>query len=412
MTILVRKALIKDIQSPHHNQIKDIFIADGKIIEIDSSIKSKADKIFDFNGAHVSPGWVDIFVSGTDPGYEFKDSLDTLSDSAESGGFTHLFLTPNTNPVTQNKGSVEYIKGKKKNQNVCLHPLGAVTKNTEGKELTEMYDMQKAGAIGFSDGNKSIQSAGLLIKALQYIKSFNGVLIQLPDDCSVAPHGLMNEGVVSTQVGLPGKPGLAEEIMIARDIKLAAYTGSHLHITGVSLASSVDMIRKAKAEGICISASCALHHLVFTENELLQGYPTQFKLNPPLRSEHDRLALVSGVKDGTIDCITSHHTPQHKDAKVCEFEYALPGALGLEAAWGVLNTTGLSEEEILQAICYNPRRLFGIGGSIAVGSSLDLTVFDNETNWILKTENLKSKSSNCPYLGMNMKGKVHSTLIA
>lgn len=410
MTILVRKATIKDIHSSHHNKQRDILISHGVVSEIAPNIDTAADQIIEAEGMCLSPGWVDIFVAGNDPGFEFKDDLNSTAASAAKGGFTHVFLTPNTQPVVQNKATAQYIADKNTPSAVALHPIGAVTKNTEGKELTEMVDMKKAGAIAFGDGKKSIQSAGLLIKALQYVKAFDGVIMQLPDDQSVAPHGLMNEGVVSTQIGLPGKPALAEEIMIARDIELLRYTNSKLHITGITLASSVDLIKRAKAEGLQISCSTPLHNLVFNETELLKGYNTNLKVNPPLRSERDRLALIEGVKSGVIDCITTHHTPQNKDAKICEFEYAGYGALALEAAFGILNTIGIREEEILNAICYNPRKIFGLSSVIEKETIADFTLFESGSTSSFQKDQLRSKSENCPYIGLPTKGSVQAVI--
>jgi dihydroorotase len=406
MTILVQQVLIKDINSPHNNTIRDILIHQGKIQQIAENISALADKTIEAGNLSASPGWVDIFVSGTDPGFEFRDDLDSLSAAAAKGGFTHVFLTPNTQPVTQNKTGVEYISRHHASAPVKLHPIGAISKNTEGKELTEIYDMHQSGAVAFSDGNKPVQSAGLLIKALQYVTAFKGTIIQVPDDKSIAPHGLMNESVVSTQVGLPGKPALAEEIMVARDIALAKYTGAHLHLTGISLASSVNMINKAKADGIPVTASTTTHHLTFTENDLLRGYNTNLKVNPPLRSEADRQALLAAVKDGIIDIVTTHHTPQHTDAKICEFEYAGYGMLGLEAAFGVLQNAGLSVDEILQVICYNPRKIFNLNGSISEGESADLTFFKPDETVNFTADNLGSKSKNCPYIHTTLKGHV------
>jgi len=411
MTILVRKATIKDLYSSHHNQQRDILISNGIVSEIAPKIDTPADQIIEADGLSLSPGWVDIFVAGNDPGFEFKDDLNSTSASAAKGGFTHVFLTPNTQPVVQNKATAQYISDKKTASAVALHPIGAVTKNTEGKELTEMVDMKNAGAIAFGDGKKAIQSAGLLIKALQYVKAFDGVIMQLPDDQSVAPHGLMNEGVVSTQIGLPGKPALAEEIMVARDIELLRYTNSKLHITGITLASSVELIKKAKADGLDITCSTPLHNLVFTETELLKGYNTNLKVNPPLRSEKDRLALIEGVKTGVIDCITTHHTAQNKDAKICEFEYASYGALGLEAAFGILNTVGLSEEVILNGICQNPRKIFGLSNTIEKGNKADFTLFESSTNATFQKDQLCSKSENCPYIGLATKGIVKAVIL-
>lgn len=411
MTILVRKATIKDQHSSHHNQLRDILISHGVVSEIAPKIDTTADQVIEAEGLYLSPGWVDIFVSGNDPGFEFKDDLNSTAASAAKGGFTHVFLTPNTQPVVQNKATAQYISDKKTASAVALHPIGAVTKNTEGKELTEMVDMKNAGAIAFGDGKKSIQSAGLLIKALQYVKAFDGVIMQLPDDQSVAPHGLMNEGVVSTQIGLPGKPALAEEIMVSRDIELLRYTNSKLHITGITLASSVELIKKAKADGLNITCSTPLHNLVFNETELLKGYNTNLKVNPPLRSEDNRLALIEAVKTGVIDCVTTHHTPQNKDAKICEFEYAGYGALGLEAAFGILNTIGFGEEEILNAICYNPRKIFGLSSAIEKGTKADFTLFESGSTSSFQKEQLCSKSENCPYIGLATKGTVKAVIL-
>ena len=406
MTILVRQVLIKDLSSPHHNAVKDILINDGLIQQIADEISEQTDQVIEGDKLMVSPGWVDIFVAGTDPGYEFKDDLHSLAKSAAKGGFTHLFLTPNTQPVTQTKTGVEYIARHHSSFPVALHPIGAISKNTDGKELAEIYDMQVSGAVAFSDGNKPIQSAGILIKALQYVSAFKGTIIQVPDDRSIAPHGLMNESIVSTQVGLPGKPALAEEIMVARDLALAKYTGAHLHLTGVSLNNSINLIRQAKADGINVTASTTTHHLTFTENDLLVDYNTLLKVNPPLRSEADRQALLEAVKDGTIDIITTHHTAQHTDSKVCEFEYAGYGMLGLEAAFGVLQNCSLSVDEILSAICFKPRTLFNLYGGISEGEKADLTIFNPDQTYTLTEASLGSKSKNCPYIHTTLKGQV------
>lgn len=410
MKILVRQALIKDNNSSHNNTVKDILVSDGIITDISSSIDVKADHVLDAKGKMASPGWVDIFTVGTDPGFEFKDDLKSLAESAASGGFTHVFSSPNTQPIVQSKTGVEYIVSASKSLPCQVHPIGAVTKLTEGRELTEMYDMHASGAIGFGDGTKSIQSAGLLIKALQYVSAFNGIIIQIPDDQSVAPHGQMNEGIISTQIGLPGKPALAEEIMVTRDLALANYSQSRIHITGVSLASSVAMIKKAKKDGVQVTCSTTVHHLLFTEDDLV-GYNTNLKVNPPLRTEKDRKALIQGVKDGTIDCITTHHTAQNKDAKICEFEYAGYGTLGLEAAFGLLGTTGLTIDEILQTICYKPRTIFQLQATIEKNNPADMTIFDTESVGTYTTNHIKSKSANAAYIGKAFKGTAFATIL-
>src|SRR5215510_7481964 len=240
MKILIKQARVVDPSSPLNGQITDIFIDKGKITRIGKNISDKADKTVEAEGLHVSPGWMDIFANFADPGYEFKETLETGAAAAAAGGFTDVMVIPNTNPCIHNKSNVEYIVQKSKTLPVNVHPIGAITKNTEGKELAEMYDMKASGAIAFGDGLNSVQSAGLLLKALQYVKAFNGTIVQLPDDKSINPHGLMNEGIVSTRSGLPGKPAMAEELIVARDVELAKYSDSKLHFTGISTKRSVD----------------------------------------------------------------------------------------------------------------------------------------------------------------------------
>lgn len=255
MKILIKQASIVDPSSPFNGQTADIFIENGIITRIGSSLTEKADKEIVVPGLHVSPGWVDVFANFADPGYEFKETLETGTAAAAAGGYTDVFVIPNTNPCIHNKSNVEYIVQKSKSFAVNIHPIGAITKNTEGKELAEMYDMKASGAVAFSDGINSVQSAGLLVKALQYIKPFDGILIQVPDDKSINPHGLMNEGIISTQLGLPGKPAMAEELIVARDIKLTRYADSKLHFTAVSSKKSLEYIKRGKDSGAAVSCS-------------------------------------------------------------------------------------------------------------------------------------------------------------
>jgi dihydroorotase len=236
------------------------------------------------------------------------------------------------------------------------------------------------------------------------------MIIQIPDDQSVAPHGQMNEGIISTQIGLPGKPALAEEIMVARDLALANYSQSRIHITGVSLASSVAMIKKAKKDGVQVTCSTTVHYLLFTEDDLV-GYNTNLKVNPPLRTEKDRKALIQALKDGTIDCITTHHTAQNKDAKICEFEYAGYGTLGLEAAFGLLGTTGLTIDEILQSICFKPRTIFQLHATIEKNNPADMTIFDTDSVGTYTTNHIKSKSANAAFIGQSFKGSAIATIL-
>ena len=239
MKLLIKKARIVDPSSPFNGQIIDIFIDNGIISQLGNELTLQADKEINIEGLHVSPGWMDVFANFGDPGYEFKETLETGAAAAAAGGYTDVMVIPNTNPCVHNKSNVEYITQKSKTLPVTIHPIGAITKNSEGKELAEMYDMRASGAIAFSDGINSVQSSGLLLKALQYVKTFEGTLLQIPDDKNINAHGLMNEGIMSTQLGLPGKPAMAEELIVARDIKLARYAESKLHFTGVSSKKSL-----------------------------------------------------------------------------------------------------------------------------------------------------------------------------
>ena len=410
MTIIVRKAIIKDLNSPFHNQLCDILIKDGIISEISANVNASADKIIEFKNQCVSPGWLDAFTNGTDPGYEQKDTLETLSMSAAKGGYTHVFLSPNTKPIVQNKTSVDYIKNHMLSVPVNFHPIGAITKNTEGKELTEMFEMQQSGAIAFSDGQKPIQSAGLMIKALQYVKVFNGIVIQIPDETSISSNGQINEGVVSTQIGLKGKHKIAESILVSRDISLAEYAKSRLHITGITTNDSLELILDAKNNGLDVSCSATPQHLFFSENDLI-NYDTNLKMNPPLRSENERISLLDAVKQGKVDLIASHHTPQHTDMKLCEFEYAGDGMLCLESAFGMLCQLEIPTDIILNMLCFNPRKIFNLNSSISIGAKADLTIFNPFEEYEFSKEHIKSKSLNSPLIGKKLKGLVYATIL-
>jgi dihydroorotase len=361
MKVLLKQVYITDPASPHQHSRKDIFIAEGVIRQIADNITETADHTVQQDNLYVSPGWADPFAHFCDPGYEYRETLQTGAAAAAAGGFTTVLVTPDTKPVLDTKSLVEYVVQQSKALPVQLVPIGAITRNAEGKELAEMYDMHASGAGAFGDGLNAIQSAGLLLKALQYVKAVDAVIIQLPDDKTIAPHGLMNEGIVSTRLGLPGKPMMTEELVVARDIKLARYAGSKLHFTGVSSPKSLEYIQRAKDGGIAVTCSVTPFHLTFCDEDLL-GYDTNLKVNPPLRTAKDRDALRLAVANGTVDCIATHHLPRDWDSKTCEFEYAKNGMIGLETCYGVLKSAlpQVSEDRWVELLSTNARKIFGL----------------------------------------------------
>ncbi|NNV54370.1 dihydroorotase [Limnovirga soli] len=408
MNILLKQVTIAEQGSPYNGSVKDILITNGIIQQIEDVIDEPNATVYHLEGNCVSPGWVDIFTHCCDPGLEFKETLSTAVDAAAAGGYTHIFTLPNTNPVVHNKSQVEYITQKANNLPIHVQPLGAVTKNCEGKELAEMYDMYASGAAAFSDGINALQSAGLMVKALQYVKAFNGVIIQLPVDKSIGQFGLMHEGIVSTRLGLPGIPAMAEEIIVARDIKLARYADSKLHFSGVSSPKSLEYIKRAKEAGLQVTCSVTPYHLFFCDEDLA-GYDTNLKVSPPLRSRTDMLALREFVLDGTVDCIASHHLPHEWDSKICEFEYAKYGITGLQTAYSALQTVlpGITPERIANLFSVNARTIFSLpNATISQGQKAELTIFNQQAGFVLNKEDIKSKSINTPFIGADLSGKV------
>jgi len=413
MTILLRQVKIADASSPYNGSTKDILIQDQKIVSIKDHFEGQADLIFDQAGALVSPGWVDPFVHFCDPGFEHRETIVTGAEAARKGGFTTVFSLPNTAPVIDNKSQVSYVLQQAQQLPVHVLPIGALTKKIEGKDLSEMIDMHSNGAVAFSDGLHPVQSSLVFLKALQYVKAFDGVAIQIPIDKSLGSLGLMNEGVLSTQLGLPGIPAIAEELLISRDIELLRYTGSKLHITGVSTAKGIAMIAAAKKEGLSLTCSITPYHLYFNEEDV-KDYNTLLKVFPPLRTRKDQEALQIAVQNGVVDCISSHHMPQDWDGKTVEFENAKPGIASIETSYAAIQTTlqGLSAESIAALFSTNARRIFNLDPvSIVEGGLAELTLFDNNTNSIMHAEDSKSKSANSPFWGLNLQGKVLGTIV-
>lgn len=409
MKLLIRKTTVVDPASPYHGKIVDIYVEQDKITGIGPNLKLKADREIDAPGCFVSPGWIDVGVQVMDPGFEQRENLQSAAQAAAIGGFTGIAVFPNTQPVVQGKAEIAYLKNQTKGGLVDFLPIGAISEHCAGKQITEMIDMTTAGAVAFSDGQHAIQDSGLMLRALQYARSFDGLIINRPHEAGLSIEGQMHEGVVSASLGLRGIPNLAEDLMVQRDIYLTDYAASRLHIFGLSSAHSVELVRQAKARGMRISASVPALNLAF-DDRALNGFDSNFKVLPPLRGRADQEALKVGLKDGTIDFIVSNHIPLESEVKMLEFPYAEFGAIGLETTFGLVRKALegiLTIEELIIKLASNPRKILGMEQiCIREGGQANLTLFQPDTTWVVRDTDLRSKSRNNPLLGTELKGKV------
>lgn len=408
MTTLIKQVKIADPKSKYNGQTKDVLIEDQNIISISDKFDGKADKIINEKGLIMSPGFVDPFVHFCDPGLEHREDLQSGADAAIQGGYTVTFTIPNTQPVVDTKSQVTYIKQNSQPLPIHVLPIGSISKKSEGKDLAEMIDMYNNGAVAFSDGLHPVQSTLLFLKALQYVKAFDGVAIQMPIDKSLGSLGLMNEGILSTKLGLPGIPAIAEELIISRDIELLRYTASKLHITGVSTAKGLAMIAAAKKEGLQITCSVTPYHLYFNEEDL-KNYDTLLKVFPPLRTTLDQAGLLKGVEDGTVDCISSHHMPQNWDGKTIEFENAKAGIASIETSYAAVQhlLPNLSSSRVAELFSLNARQIFNLPlASIQEEKDAEFTLFTNHSTTHLSKQDSKSKSANSPFWDKTLNGKI------
>jgi len=410
MNVLIRQATIADPRSVWNGQQADILIENGRIVQIGPGIEPGNHKMIEEPNLVASPGFTDVFSHFGDPGLEFKETLETGAEAAKAGGFTRVFAMPNTKPAIHSKSQVEYIVQKSKNLPVNVLPIGAISQHCEGKDLAEMYDMHASGAVAFSDGLHPVQNSQVLLKALQYVRSFSGVIIQVPDEENLSRTGLVNEGIISTQLGLPGKPVLAETLMLARDIELLRYTGSKLHVTGISTAASVELVRRAKNDGLNLTCSVTPYHLWFSDEDLVE-YDTNLKVNPPVRTPADREALRVAMLDGTVDCIASHHQPHEWDSKVCEFEYARYGMEGLESSFGATATIlpQLSNQKLSELFSINAASIFGLDlPAIKEGEKANITLFSRGAESVFTEDKIKSRSKNNAFINKTL----HAVIIS
>jgi dihydroorotase len=407
--LLIKSATILHPESPFNGQTLDVLISNGKISEIGKKI-DVSDKnlvIIEAKGQFLAPGFIDINANFGEPGLETKEDMATGCAVAAAGGFTAIALMPNTQPPIHSKAEVSYLLSKSQNSLVDIFPVGCISHNREGKELAEMFDMQSSGAIAFSDGNRPVSNAGLMSRALLYTKSFNGLIFSYAEDQDIAAKGKMNEGVMSTFLGMKGNPSLAEELMVSRDLYLAEYNDARIHFSTISTQRSVDLIRKAKKAGLKVTCDVAAHHLVLTE-ENLEGFDSQYKVKPPLRTKEDQKALLAGLKDGAIDAIVSQHSPHEIEFKNVEFEIASFGIIGLQTVLPLALKSGLSAELIVEKLAIAPRKILGLEIPVLnIGISANFILFNPVEKWTLNEESNKSKSFNTPLIGQELTGKVN-----
>ncbi len=406
MKLIIREAKIIDSQSSFHNQTVDLQIENGILTNIGAQLSNEKNfEELKLDNLHVSQGWFDSSVSLGEPGFEERETIENGLNVAAKSGFTAIALQPNSYPIIDNQSQVNFVKSKAQNKPTDLYPIGALTKNSEGKDLAELYDMKNAGAVAFGDYGKNLDNSNLLKIALQYTHDFDGLVIAFSQDANIKGNGVANEGIVSTRLGLKGIPNLAEELLVARNLFILEYTGGKMHIPTISTAKSLTLIKEAKAKGLQVTCSVSVHHLVMTD-EKLDGFDTRYKVTPPLRNEVDRKALIEGVLDSSIDMITSDHNPIDIEHKKMEFDLAKNGTIGLESAFGSLLT--VLPLEIVVSKLTSGKTIFGIENqAVKEGSKACLTLFNPSVESIFTKENILSKSKNSAFIGQTIKGKVY-----
>lgn len=406
MLRLIRQVRIVDPASPHHHQIVDLLLDGGTIALIGQGLDIEAAEVLQVEGLHAMPGAMDVGAWVGDPGMEHREDFDTLSRAAAAGGFTEVAVWPNTRPVVDGKAEVTYVCRQRERLPVAFHPIGALTQGCAGKVITEMCDMREAGAIAFSDGLSPVTDAGVMMRAMQYVLCFDGLVINRPFDTSVAPEGQMHEGCVSTLLGLKGIPTLAETLMLERDLNLLRYTRSRLLVHGLSSAASVVQIQQAKDEGLHVGASVPLMNLLFTEEDL-DTFDTRFKVLPPLRTQADREALLDALRCGTIDLVCSNHLPVEQERKEMEFAHAAFGASTIRHVWHGLLWAGCSLDEVVEIMAYRPRRLLGIPcPHIEEGRPVHLTFFTPHTTWTFNGAARQSRVQDDPFFDQSFQGRI------
>ena len=417
MALLLKNLHLVD---PHAdiNEVCDVVIRDGRFVEFGKDLSIPKGVEFDCSGKVGIPSLVDMHGHLREPGYEYKETIESGARSALKGGYSDICCMPNTLPVADTSAVIKAIIKKAEAQDYCrVHPFGAITVGLEGSQLTEMADLLDAGAIAFSDDGKGVQSAKMMRTAFDYAKMFDALLVAHSEDESLAGKGCVHEGKASTLLGLPGQPGESETVAVLRDIALAELTGGRLHIAHVSSRHTVEAIRQAKARGVAITAEVTPHHLFLSEENLDTSYNTNLKVNPPLRSEQDRAALVEGLLDGTLDVVATDHASHASEEKECEFELAAFGSIGYETALplvltNLVNTEKMSYERLVEVMSHKPREILGLPPRVCeVGAQADLTLFDPAKNQTFEVGSFTSHAQNSAFIGQPLTGAITDVII-
>jgi dihydroorotase len=407
MKIRLNRIKVIDPLSPWNRKYKDLIIAEGKIFDAALSDLTP-DRIIEAQGMEIMPGFCETYANIGDPGHEYREDFESVAAAAAAGGVTAVCAIADNDPVTQHKTHIEYLKKKTTGMPVEIWPIGAVTENLQGKNPTEMYDMHYSGAVAFSDAPHPVSNAGVMLRALQYLQPIDSVVIAVPYNQALSEDGQVNEGPVSVRLGMKGLPPLAESLQIHRDLELLKYGGGRLHFTGISTAEAVQQIRTAKEQGLNVTASVYLHHLFFDETAT-ETFDTNFKVMPPLRTAIDISALMAGVEDGTIDCISTQHVPLDTEVKRLEFEYALPGMANLELAFPLANTIigeRIGLDRVVELFAHQPRKILRKPLYIInEGASANFVLTDASESFVAG-KNKHSKSQNNSFEGQTLRGKV------
>lgn len=413
MSYLIKEVQILDSRSEWHKKTVNVWIKEGNIEKISTNLEEilsnlpSNTKVINGKNKYLSIGWFDMRCFVPDPGEEHKETLTSARKSALQGGFTGFLTLPNTKPPLQTKESLAYVSRGNQKSLVQIYPMANVTIDTKGIDLTDMIDLHTNGALAFSEGNRPLANTDILLKTLQYLQKFNGLLINKPEEKLLTRFANMHEGIYSTMLGMKGMPSIAEEMMIERDLRLLAYTGGKIHFSLLSSTNAIELIRNAQQKGLQVSADITAHQVAFTD-EVLLDLDTKYKVNPPFRTQEDIDAIWEGINDDTIQVIVSDHNPQDIESKNLEFDLAAFGAIGLETLFGIINSYNNRVElsKLIDTFSYNPRKILGLPlPKIVEGKVANLTLFDTEKEWVVKIENIHSKSKNTPFLNQKLKGR-------